>query len=105
MADFSPTIGHEQGGRRPAVIVSTDSFNRIPIELAVVVPCTTTDRGVRLHVRIDPPDGGLRKRSFAMTEQVRCLSTRRFRARLGRLGDARMNEVEAALREVLDLDE
>jgi len=55
--------GHEQIGRRPVLIVSADQFNRAAggwWPLAVVVPLTTRDRGIALHVPIQPPEGGLR---------------------------------------------
>lgn len=103
MADFSPVVGHEQAGKRPALVVSADGFNRTPAGLAVVVPFTTTDRRLRLHVLVEPPDGGLRKRSFAMTEQIRCVSTKRLIANLGRLSAEKIADVEAALEELLAL--
>jgi mRNA interferase MazF len=103
MADFDPVVGHEQAGKRPAIVISADVFNRLPVGLVVVVPFTTTDRNLRLHVAIEPPDGGLRKKSFAMTEQVRCLSTKRFIKRLGRVSADKLAELEAALEELLAL--
>jgi mRNA interferase MazF len=103
IADFTPVVGHEQSGKRPALVISSDDLNHTRAALSVVVPFTTTDRGVRLHVRVDPPEGGLRKRSFALTEQIRCLSTRRFLAHLGRISDAKLREVEAAVQALLEL--
>jgi mRNA interferase MazF len=81
--DLDPIEGHEQGGRRPLLVISIDPMNRSAAELAIGVPMTTTDRGNDLHVRLDPPQGGLSKVSFAMPEMVRSVSTRRLRRRLG----------------------
>jgi mRNA-degrading endonuclease toxin of MazEF toxin-antitoxin module len=39
LVDLEPTAGHEQRGRRPVLIVSPDSFNRVT-RLPVVVPIT-----------------------------------------------------------------
>lgn len=83
MADPDPVVGHEQGGRRPFMIVSVDAMNHSQIGLTIAVPLTTTDRGNKLHVRLDPPDGGLDRISFAMPEMARVLSTLRLKRRLG----------------------
>lgn len=101
--DFNPIRGHEQAGLRPALVVSTDQFNQGPADLAVVAPLTTRDRGVPLHVRVDPPDGGIREASFVMTEALRSVSTDRFDNRKGTVADATMREVEDRIRVLLEL--
>ncbi len=50
--DFAPQAGHEQKGRRPALVVSNDLFNRVS-SLAMVCPITHTDRGHPFHLRLD----------------------------------------------------
>jgi len=40
--DFNPQTGHEQSGRRPALVVSNESFNRFS-KMAIVCPITNTD--------------------------------------------------------------
>jgi mRNA interferase MazF len=84
VADPDPVMGHEQGGRRPFLVVSIDHLNDSPADLAIVVPLMTTDRRNKLHVRVEPPEGGLERVSFAMPEMVRSVSTLRLRRRLGR---------------------
>lgn len=83
-ADPGPVVGHEQGGRRPFLVVSIDAINQSPAELAIVVPLTTTDRSSKLHVRLVPPEAGLDRVSFAMPEMVRLASVSRLQRRLGR---------------------
>jgi mRNA interferase MazF len=79
LADFDPVRGHEQGRRRPALILSNDQFNNGPAGLVVVVPLTTRERQrMPLRVRIDPPEGGLREASWALCEAVRSISTERL---------------------------
>jgi mRNA interferase MazF len=75
-ADLEPVIGHEQGRRRPVVIVSRDALGRTG--LVVAVPLTTRDVGSPLHLRLEPPEGGLREVSFALPQHVRALSTQRW---------------------------
>jgi mRNA interferase MazF len=101
--DLNPTRGREQRGSRPALVVSTDRFNRGPAELVVVVPITGTERGIPLHVRFDPPEGGLKKRSFAKCEDVRSVSKERLTRRWGVVSRATLSAVEDRLRILLEL--
>ncbi len=48
---FDPQSGHEQKGRRPALVVSHTMFNR-KTGLAYVCPITKTDRSISLHVTL-----------------------------------------------------
>lgn len=50
--DFDPQAGHEQRGRRPALVVSNDLFNTVS-SLTMVCPITHTDKGHPFHVRLD----------------------------------------------------
>lgn len=84
LADPDPVVGHEQGGRRPFLVLSINPMNRSPAELTIAVPLTTTDRGNELHTRLEPPEGGLDRVSYAMPEMVRVLSTKRLKRKLGR---------------------
>ncbi|HWI95803.1 MAG TPA: type II toxin-antitoxin system PemK/MazF family toxin [Solirubrobacterales bacterium] len=92
IGDPEPVVGHEQGGRRPFLIVSIEQMNRSPARVAIAVPLTTTDRRNKLHVRVEPPEGGLERVSFAMPEMVRSISSLRLQRRLGR---ASMDTVES----------
>ena len=49
---FDPQVGHEQKGRRPALVVSNNSFNHYS-NLVIVCPITNTDRGNPFHVKLD----------------------------------------------------
>ncbi len=50
--DFDPQSGHEQKGRRPALVVSNNLYNRVS-NLTLVCPITHTDRNHPFHVRLD----------------------------------------------------
>lgn len=50
--EFDPQAGHEQKGRRPAIVVSNNAFNNIT-KMAVVCPITNTNRYFPLHVQLD----------------------------------------------------
>ena len=52
MMNFSPQAGHEQGGRRPALVISNASFYRYT-HLGIVCPITTKIKDYPMHVRLD----------------------------------------------------
>ena len=101
--DLDPVQGHEQGRQRPAVIVSADAFNRSAAGMVVVCPMTRTDRRIPFHVRVEPPEGGLRAPSFVLCDQVRTIALERVRSRLGSLATQHLWEIEDRLRILLDL--
>ena len=102
-ANLDPPAGHEQAGWRPVVVISTDPFNHGPARMVAVVPVTSKDKGLPLHVPIEPPEGGLTQPSFAMCDQLRTISTKRLDRRRGTLGSQTMLEVEDRIRIFLDL--
>ncbi|WP_165235119.1 type II toxin-antitoxin system PemK/MazF family toxin [Aquisphaera insulae] len=101
--DLSPTVGREQAGRRPALIVSDDALNSGPRGLVVVIPITGTARGLPSHVPVIPPEGGLIKPSVIMVEQVRAISKDRLGRRYGATTKATMDRVDRILRIILGL--
>ena len=66
---FDPQSGHEQKGRRPAIVLSHYLFNK-HTRLAIVCPLTTSDRQVPFHLQL--PEG-LRLNGFVMVEQVKSI--------------------------------
>jgi mRNA interferase MazF len=103
LVDFGNPIGHEQGHRRPCVVVSDDTFNAGPAELVVVVPATSVDKRIPLHVRVEAPEGGLTVTSYFKPEDVRSVSTRRLEKRWGRLSPENEELLSERLRLILDL--
>ncbi len=92
-ARLEPVIGHEQGGRRPVAIVSVDQISSGRGEMCIVVPFTRTDRGSPIHVRVEPPEGGLKAVSFALPENVRSVSRARLAKRTGSLRDDTLEQI------------
>jgi mRNA interferase MazF len=101
--NFDPTRGHEQSGTRPALVLSVDAFNRSPADLIVVLPVTSRDKGIRSHVPVMPPEGGLKVPSFVKCEEPRTVSKDRLSGRLGIVTPSTMAEVEARVRWLLGL--
>ena len=103
LVDLNPARGHEQSGRRPALVISVDLFNSGPAELVVVLPITTKDKKIPLHVKINPPEGGVKETSFVKCEDIRSVSTERLLARLGEVSRDTLLEVEDRVRILLGL--
>lgn len=98
LCDFGDPIGHEQGFRRPAVLVSASELSRHG--LPIVLPVTRTKRGYPTHVEID---GALPVTSYAQCEQVRTVSARRLTRRLGAVDLVALNQIDVILRRILAL--
>jgi mRNA interferase MazF len=103
LADLDPTRGHEQAGRRPVLVVSEDLFNRGPADLVIVLPVTSTVRPIPSHVRLSPPEGGLKRASAVLCDAIRSISKQRLVRRSGGVAPATMGLVEDALRILLRL--
>ena len=78
--------------------------NRGPSALSVVVPFTTRDRGLNLHVRVDPPEGGLSEHSVLLPEQIQAADQQRLVKLLGTVTEDTLRTIEDRLRIVLGLD-
>ena len=103
LVDLSPVKGHEQAGMGLALILSVDMFNRGAADLVVVVPLTTVDKAIPLHVQINPPEGGLRETSFAKCEDVRSISKIGLVKRYGNITTETMSVIEDRIRILLGL--
>ena len=102
-AELEPVKGHEQGGRRPVLVVSSDTYNSGPAELVVVIPLTKTNRNIPLHVLTTPPEGGLRVPSSALCDAIRSVSKARIDKRWGWVTPETMNEIDRRIRILLEL--
>lgn len=70
--NFDPQIGHEQRGRRPALVVSNNTFNSFT-GIAVVCPITNTNREIPIHVSLDDR---IKTTGVVMCDQVKSLDIR-----------------------------
>jgi len=97
--DPDATLGREQSGRRPAVVVASEEFLGLVDSLALIVPVSSKDRAWANHV----PLLGLPGPSWAMTEQIRVVSRERLHGRLGTADELAMRRIRHWLRRFLDL--
>jgi mRNA interferase MazF len=103
LVDFGDPVGREQSGRRPAVVVSADPLNESRAGVVIVVPTTTTHRGLPSHIEIDPNGSGLDEVSYAKCEDLKSVSEQRLIGRLGVVNHEVTFQIGRALRFLLDL--
>ena len=97
--DFDPQAGHEQAGRRPALVLSPESYNGL-VGLALVCPITNKRKGYPFEVVI--PDG-VNVTGTILADQVRSLDWKIRRAEfIVRLPDNVVREAVAKARTLLD---
>jgi len=66
--NFDPQSGHEQKGRRPAIIMSNKVFNK-HLGLAFACPITSTNRDMPFHIHVDSKNIS----GFIMSEQMKSI--------------------------------
>ncbi len=88
-------------GRRPVVVLSRDAA--IPrLRRVLIAPCTTTIRSLPSEVILEPGEDPIPKRSAVNLDSVESVSLGVLVERLGRLAEARMREICAALAVAVD---
>jgi len=94
--------GHEQGGRRPAIILQDERYaSGLPVVL--VVPLTTARAALRFPgtTLIQPTsDNGLRQASVALVFQLRAIDRRRIEDRVGAVSPQALAEIFGELDKV-----
>lgn len=103
LVDFGDPVGREQSGRRPAVVVSADPLNESRAGVVIVVPCTTTRRGLPSHIEIEPGTSGLDDVSYAKCEDIKSVSDERLATRLGSVIDETLFAIGRAMRFLLEV--
>lgn len=69
LLSFDPTLGHEQAGYRPAVVLSPEIYNKAS-GLCLVCPITTNIKGYPFEVDLD---GAKKTSGVALADQVRSI--------------------------------
>ena len=104
VVELDPTLGHEQHGVRPCIVVSDPEIigdQRFP--LVCVVPVTGTRGEGLLYPPLAPGQSGLAKASFALIDHLRSIDKRRIRRIFGELPREEMASVDEGLEIFLGL--
>ena len=92
--NFNPQAGHEQAGRRPAVVLSSEAYNRKTC-LAILCPITNQVKGYPFEVAIP---AGLEVIGVILADQVKSMDWRARNATL--IGPLPKETVDAILQKV-----
>ena len=104
LVELDPTIGHEQQGVRPCVVVSDlDVIGDQRFPLVCVVPVTGTPGEGLLYPPLLPGKSGLSRKSFALIDQLRSIDKRRIRRVFGDLTGSEITAIDEGLRIFLGL--
>ena len=99
VANLGPTVGHEQRGSRPCILVSDPEVSadqRFP--LLCIIPITGTSAVGSLYPRLAPGPSGLTKPSFALIDHLRSIDKRRVRRMLGKISALELESIDHGLR-------
>jgi mRNA interferase MazF len=92
LADLDPVTGHEQGGRRPVLVLSGPSYNELRNAQLIVAAITSRQRGLPFHIAVGA-ESGLRAPSWVQAEAVRAISVQRIIRQIGHASPETLAEV------------
>ena len=99
MINFNPSLGHEQKGRRPALIVTTKQYNKFG--LCYVLPITSKIKGFHIEVILQ---GTSKISGVILTNQLRVVDWKERQVEYSEtVSPDLLNEVNIRLRTILEL--
>ena len=99
-ADLNPTIGNEQQGLRPVVILSHQIFNeKSGTVIAVAITSKPQKAGFPLTLELENSD--LPKKSWVKISQIRTLSTKRLKNKIGQVSLEEIEFIIQGLNEII----
>jgi len=99
-ADLNPVIGSEQGGFRPVLILSHDIFNeKSGTVIAMAITSQYQRAGFPLTLELSKTK--LPKRSWVKISQIRTLSTKRIREKIGTVSTKELDMIIEGLNEII----
>jgi mRNA interferase MazF len=104
--DLNPIRGREQSGKRPVLVISKDTINKLPLVVTVVVGTKgeNISKDYPTNVRISAEVSGLPMETVFLCFQIRSLDPDRFPSKpAGKLSVELMDKVEDTIRYCLDL--
>lgn len=102
--DLPPPTGSAPAGRRPAIVVQHDRFNRTQLATTVVVAITSNLKYAAMpgNVRLAKGEAGLPRPSVANVTQVATIDRGAITGKLGHLTPARLRAIWNGLRLVME---
>lgn len=95
-AEFSPVIGSEQDGNRPAVILQNDKGN-LHSRTTIIAAITSELDKTHLPTHVIFTADGLKKTSMVLLEQIRTIDKSRLGSYVGMIDDKTMKRIDRAI--------
>lgn len=104
-ADLNPTVGCEQGGVRPVLIIQNNVGNHFSPTVIAAAITSRRKKDMPTHVLLDEEGTRLFADSRIMLEQVRTIDRERLKEYVGSANAATMQYVDHAIAVSFGLDE
>ena len=99
-ADLSPTIGKEQKGKRPVVIISGNTMNK-NFGVFIICPISSKIKNYVGCVKLEKNKiNKLKEDSEIITFQIRTISKERMISKIGEVTDEQLKKIFYSLNEV-----
>lgn len=99
-ANLNPTVGHEQVGLRPVLVLSREEFNARS-GIVIALPITSSPGKVAFPFTLEIRSARLPKQSWAKISQIRTLSTEPLGRRICRLKLEELKKMIDGLNEII----
>ena len=99
-ANLNPTVGHEQSGLRPVLVLSRDIFNKHS-GTVIAVALTSQPQKAGYPLTLELSSAKLPKKSWVKISQIRTLSIKRLGKRIGKASDKELQQIIEGLNEII----
>ena len=99
-ANLNPTIGHEQAGCRPVLILSRNVFNQRS-GTVITVALTSQPQKAAFPLTLELSNKQLPKKSWVKISQIRTLSNKRLGKKIGQVTDRELQLIVEGLNEII----
>lgn len=99
-ADLNPTIGREQSGLRPVLVLSQDIFNERS-ETVIAVALTSQPPRAGFPLSLELSSKNLPKKSWVKISQIRTLSVARLKNKIGHVNPQELTQIIDGLNEII----
>ena len=102
-ASLYPTVGSEQSGFRPVLIIQNDIGNAFS-PTTIIVPLTSAKKTyLKTHIKVSKRYG-VCKNCIALAEQIRTIDKQRLSKYIGTLDEKKMKEIDKAIKISLNIE-
>ena len=98
LANLSPSVGSEQSGIRPVLIIQNDVGNKYSPTLIALAITSKIKKNIPTHINIDGEKYGLEKNSTILAEQIRTIDKSRIIKKIGVVDNEILEKVKEAIK-------